>query len=262
MPRKKKREDFFTYDYTPDIEQLKARSNGKRVRVDAEAALNNLAEQCLECLKLCQNQRPVVQKKKAEKKAVCLSESFFDQFTRKLVKLEHALAGIAPAYGSTYVQMITDIARAEDFELVQVVLSDNSILISMPYLPPRNITKVHMYADLLAGKLASLELPKWPCWQAEICQVYSPANIRCARDVDNSDYKHLIDILVIYLGGSDAAGCFGMTIDAQVSNTLPGGTYVKVSPKHPVNPVIASWEQILTKSSENAPPENPVSHQN
>ena len=209
--------------------------------IDAEEVVNGIAVKALACVKLCQEQRPLIAKRKQQKQYILLDLEFAKDFTNLLAQLETAFFQVAPCLKQTPVAMSQDIAEA-DSNSIPIFVDEDQLLIHTPYLPPRNVTQLHLYTEILAARLAITELPHWNRWHADICQVFPSDRIRFARDADNSDYKQLIDTLALYLRTTDAAGHFSMTADVIADDSLDPGTYIRVTPKPASNPAAEAWK--------------------
>ena len=209
--------------------------------ISQEVIINDIAHRALSCVKLCQEQRPIAKAKKS-RPGNLLDLQFAKDFADLLVRLEDTFFQLAPSAKRTAVSMFQDLADM-DPDSIPVTVTETEVLIRTPYLPPRNVTKYHLCTELLAARLAITDLPRWTNWHADICQVYPSHMLRYARDVDNSDYKPVIDTLAIYLKTTDAAGHFSMSADAVADDTIPPGTYIRVTEKPSASPAVEAWKK-------------------
>lgn len=243
-------EEILNNSEEPSREELAVRKNDFALH-----ALNVLAEQTLLCLKLCQNERPKAQGRAKRKTPLPVyRQDFAYKFALQLNKVENAFDTYAFASGRSSIwqhQVIADLDTNTGSEIVDIRVLDDQLLIRMPYLSPAGkFPRCSLPTEILRSKLVVLNLPKWQKWNAEFCQVYSSEDFPFARDVDNNYYKDIIDTLTLYLGTTDKAGYFSMSADAIADDSIPGGTYIRVTPKREENPVIRTFKNIQ-KSSEN-----------
>lgn len=118
---------------------------------------------------------------------------------------------------------------------VEIRCADEHVAIRMPYLPPRGLKHSSVATDMLAAALIQVygDLPKWKSCTLTITHVY-PTNIsHMPKDVDNYDYKRVIDLICFALGVSDSAMTFSVHLDTLFSDELLPGTYIWAESKVP-----------------------------
>lgn len=110
------------------------------------------------------------------------------------------------------------------------------ILIRMPYMPRRGKGNKSIVNRMLAAALGRVPpFPVWPKWHASFYHVFPTSVEGVPKDVDNYDYKKTIDLISFYLGTSDNALNFDMSMRSVFTNEVPQGVYILVTQKSSEN---------------------------
>lgn len=106
------------------------------------------------------------------------------------------------------------------------------VLLKMPHLSQKIFLRFHLVEDLLLAKLGDTKrLPRMKECHATFIHVYPSGNQALAKDVDNYDYKRVIDLLAAFMDFSDSAATFEMTMKTVFSDGLQEGTYIVLEPQ-------------------------------
>lgn len=105
------------------------------------------------------------------------------------------------------------------------------VLIRMPYLPRKNHFGDPVIKQLSATVRDLQELPHWQNWEAVFYHIYPTNCRRIPKDVDNYEYKEVIDILAYEMRTNDSPCCFDMAIKTIFTDCLIPGTYLQIKQK-------------------------------
>lgn len=124
-------------------------------------------------------------------------------------------------------------------------IQDDSITIHIPYLemPHRKQGGNSLVERLLAALVRKNidQFPHWHIWQARFFFVFSESTKTKPKDVDNYDYKRIIDLLAFALGSSDNAVHFAMSMETIFTDQIASGIYIEISPRSLENAVLPNW---------------------
>ena len=129
--------------------------------------------------------------------------------------------------GDMYAALKTGIPEGQ----ITVAATATRICIRLPYLPRRGHGNKAAVNLMLEQSLRQYSLPVWKKWTAAFWHIYPANTTKTPWDVDNYDYKRTIDILAAALHTSDRGGQFCMTAGAVITDDLPPGTYIEITPK-------------------------------
>lgn len=124
---------------------------------------------------------------------------------------------------------------------------DESITIHIPYLEMPHRTQGGN--SLVERVLATLirknidRLPNWYNWQAKFFLVFPASTKQFPRDVDNYDYKRIIDLIAFGLGSSDNAIHFAMSSETIFTDKITSGVFIEITPRSSENTVLPNWQK-------------------
>lgn len=178
----------------------------------------------------CKEQKLVTALKGKPSHTFSLRRSFTKTLVKVLSEFESLLFLLARGSGTTYVKLMQEVSAEPDCPIQAQVQADR-LIIYMQHLPSRSLTQLHHHTDLLAAKLALLEMPHWKIYNIDFFHVFNSSTIHLAKDVDNYTYKRVIDVIALMLGSSDSARYCSITADTVCDDSVLSGTYIQVTPK-------------------------------
>lgn len=116
------------------------------------------------------------------------------------------------------------------------------ITIYLPYIPGRKQIERQFISELLFQRL--LDEGPYPCWpQVHILftHVYPQSLTRLPKDVDNFNYKPIIDYLAAALRFSDAAPRCSLEMRSEFRDDLTAGAYIQVFPQRNESTLASFW---------------------
>lgn len=118
---------------------------------------------------------------------------------------------------------------------VEIRQSTEGLVIRMPLLPPRGTKHTTVATDMLGATIMKAydELPRWSSCSLTITHVFPTAISRMPKDVDNYDYKRVIDLICYGIGCPDCAATCSVQLDTYFTDDLLPGTYILVEKKRP-----------------------------
>ena len=133
------------------------------------------------------------------------------------------------------------ISQAE--QEVEIQIHSDLVAIKLPYLLPRGRTGDALLYDMLLAKLSTVHnFPKWNAWHAAFIHVFPESTARVPRDVDNYEYKRVIDLIAFSMNLSDCAYTFSAEMRTAFTDLLPPGTYIEITPKNPKSGNFPKWD--------------------
>lgn len=128
-------------------------------------------------------------------------------------------------------------------EIIGVQIDSDHVTIHMPYIPGRARRKNTLINDLLAAKLFSVpNFPKWEKYHLEFFHVYPPDTSDTPRDLDNYDYKRIIDLIAFTMKSTDCPCACSFGMQPVFTDEIPHGVYIEITPKNSENAVFPKWE--------------------
>ncbi len=136
-------------------------------------------------------------------------------------------------------------AYATDRCLIDIQVHTDFVIFKLPFLPPRGKGRraEDILGDALLAKLSSVHsFPRWDGYHAEFIHVFPKDAEQSAKDVDNYEYKRVIDIIAFAMHFSDSPSVFSMEMRAVFTDELPSGVYIEITPKSSENAVFPRWK--------------------
>lgn len=164
------------------------------------------------------------------------SSSSFQKYSSNLLKCVRKLSQILILCSNTATQdgydFCISVANYDpDADGIQLWVEDDCVTIRLPSLPHRYKGNQDMIAQLLAAKIHLCpQFPQWRIWHAEFIHLYPKKYKSIPRDVDNYNYKKVIDVIAYGLHTSDDAEHFDMAMTTVYSDDYELGVYVQITP--------------------------------
>lgn len=168
------------------------------------------------------------------------------EIARRLTKLEYEL--FAYEAKSVWISVLdgtpTSSTHTVQEEFITVTVYPNSVHVYLPYLPKQYHGNMDMLHHLLHKKISTVSnFPRWTCWTASFYIVYPESTQSFPRDVDNYNYKKVIDTLAESLYTNDNAYHFSFDkITSVFTDKTPPGVYIEITPKSSENPIFEKWQ--------------------
>lgn len=123
------------------------------------------------------------------------------------------------------------------------------LVIWLPALPPaRRTVDNHVFKEF-EGLLQNLgDRPQFQQWHCDFIHIFHPTSLRGIRDVDNYNYKPLIDALTLALGARDCTDQFSSAQYNLLSEKLKPGCYIHVSKRCEKVPFFHFFEDLILTS--------------
>ena len=123
------------------------------------------------------------------------------------------------------------------------------LVIWLPALPPaRRTVDNHVFKEF-EGLLQNLgDRPQFQQWHCDFIHIFHPTSLRGIRDVDNYNYKPLIDVLALALGARDCTDQFSSAQYNLLSEKLKPGCYIHVSKRCEKVPFFHFFEDLILTS--------------
>lgn len=108
----------------------------------------------------------------------------------------------------------------------------HTVFLRLPYLMRRGQTgKCLLYDQLLSTLIRRKDLPRLCGLHIDFVHCYPTAVSAMPKDVDNWEYKRVIDIITYCFGASDCPMSFDLSMTTKFSDRCLPGVYVQISPK-------------------------------
>lgn len=122
--------------------------------------------------------------------------------------------------------------RRRLYESIRIRKTAELVMVYLPYLPGRRQTSRQFIFDLLYQRLRDESpYPQWGKVHILFTHVY-PSKLRTfPKDVDNFNYKPVIDFLSAALSFSDSAWTCSLEQRAEFRDDLATGVYIRVAPQ-------------------------------
>ena len=123
------------------------------------------------------------------------------------------------------------------------------LVIWIPALPPaRRTVDNHLFKEF-EGLVQSLgDRPHFQQWHGDFIHVFHPTSLRGIRDVDNYNYKPIIDALALALGLRDCTDQFSSAQYNLISEKIQPGCYLHVSKRCEKVPFFQFFEDLILAS--------------
>lgn len=130
--------------------------------------------------------------------------------------------------------------RLELYSSIQIRQFEDSVEIYLPYIPGKRQIERQFISELLFQRLLDEgPYPHWDRVHVLFTHVY-PSNLsRLPKDVDNFNYKPIIDYLAAALRFSDAASTCSLEMRAEFRDDITAGAYIQITPR--------IWSSTLTE---------------
>ena len=106
--------------------------------------------------------------------------------------------------------------------------NENAFMIWLPYLPSRRRAATSLLFQEAQDILFNAELPHLKNWHCDFIHCYNPKHIVGVYDVDNHDYKAIIDLLARAMYSKDSYDHFSCGMYNLATAELEPGCYVRV----------------------------------
>lgn len=120
------------------------------------------------------------------------------------------------------------------------------LIIWLPALPPaRRTVDTHIFKEF-DGLLQTIgDRPQFQQWHCDFIHVFHPTALMGIRDVDNYNYKPLIDALTLAFGTHDCTDKFSSAQYNLLSEKLQPGCYIHVSKRCEKVPFFQFFEKLI-----------------
>lgn len=160
-------------------------------------------------------------------------QSFVEKVAAALVEIEELLYfnSNVTVYDDYQIRQYFHSHRRKSTEPVAIHISEERIIVRMPYLPAKYKSAKDLCNQLLAAKIYHTKnFPSWSYWHASYYHVFPSATADIPKDVDNYSYKRTNDILAFALGSCDNARRFTMSMATIFTDKIEPGTYIEITP--------------------------------
>lgn len=106
--------------------------------------------------------------------------------------------------------------------------NENAFMIWLPYLPSRRRAVTSLLFQEVQDLLFNAELPHLKNWHCDFVHCYNPKHIVGVYDVDNHDYKAIIDLLARAMYSKDSYDHFSCGMYNLATTELEPGCYMRV----------------------------------
>ena len=106
--------------------------------------------------------------------------------------------------------------------------NENEFMIWLPYLPSRRRTTTSLLFQEIQSLLFNAEIPHVKNWHCDFVHCYNPKHIVGVYDVDNHDYKAIIDLLARAMYTTDSYDHFSCGMYNLATAELEPGCYIHV----------------------------------
>ena len=209
--------------------------------------LDNMMNAFNKCADLCQEQQKYLATFGIEEDQKTLPLCFSREISQSLLAVENILYAYFE-HSKLDPESVWDfILDNHDAETPSCWLQirDRLIVARLPYMTLarrwKNGTSVaeKAFAALIYHNYDSF--PHWNKWQAKFYHVFPEKTSSIPRDVDNYDYKKIIDLIAFALGASDNATHFSMSMETVFDDSNPPGVYIEITPKSSDSTTLPAW---------------------
>ncbi len=106
--------------------------------------------------------------------------------------------------------------------------NENAFMLWLPYLPSRRRAATSLLFQETQDLLFSTDVPRLKNWHCDFVHCYHPKHIVGVYDVDNHDYKVIIDLLARAMFSKDSYDHFSCGMYNLATTALAPGCYIRV----------------------------------
>ncbi len=119
-----------------------------------------------------------------------------------------------------------------DSSFISAFATDDMLAVKLPHLPVKARIRSSVFQDLLRDKLSLVNVPLIRDKLIHIVHIYPTAMSELrVPDNDNYDIKRLIDVISDYTGYGDSGVHCSLFMTTLLTDDVPDGSYVIVTPK-------------------------------
>ena len=139
--------------------------------------------------------------------------------------------------------------KLEPYLPKMIVDHPDRLVIWMPVLPPaRRTVDSHIFKEF-DGLLQTIgDRPQFQQWHSDFIHVFHPTALRGIRDVDNYNYKPLIDALALAFGTRDCTDKFSSAQYNLLTERIQPGCYIHISKRCEKVPFFQFFEDLILAS--------------
>ncbi len=127
-----------------------------------------------------------------------------------------------------------------------LINTEEHIIIWMPRLPSKHRGPNSLIFQELQEMLQVSRFPRIDQWHCDFLHVYHPTNLAGVLDVDNYNYKPIIDALVIALCSQDSFDHFSYGAYNMAHLTLKPGCYIHICKRQEKVPIFQFFEEMIS----------------
>ena len=147
------------------------------------------------------------------------------------------------------------ICTGEDEQFCPKVLfkSNSRVIVWLPFVPARSqkFSSKEIILSELHSVLRDADLPSIPSWHCDFMNIYHSEKVGGILDVDNFDWKPIIDTIARAMKTPDGFNRFSCSMYDFVSDQLKIGCYIQISKRDEKIPFFRDFEKFI-RSLENA----------
>ena len=127
--------------------------------------------------------------------------------------------------------------------------SENAFMIWLPHLPSRRRATTSLLVQETQGLLFSTDVPRLKSWHCDFVHCYHPKHIVGVYDVDNHDYKVIIDLLARAMFSKDSYDHCSCGMYNLATTALAPGCYIRVVKRESMDSFFKDFISQVTTSS-------------